>query len=37
MYVHGSRWFAEPNYFNVLHYPLNPASVKAGISWNFYD
>lgn len=37
MYIHGSRWFAEPNYFNVLHYPLNPASVKAGISWNFYD
>ncbi len=37
MYTHGSRLFADPNYFTVLHYPQNPAQIKAGISWNFYD
>lgn len=37
MYTHGSRWFAHPNYFSLPHYPLNPAGIKAGLSWNFYD
>ena len=37
MYNHGSRLFATPDYFNAAHYPLNPASIKAGLSWNFYD
>lgn len=37
MYTHASRWFVDPNYFYVPHYPLNPSSFKAGISWNFYD
>ncbi len=37
MYTHGSRWFADPNYFSLPHYPLNPAGIKAGLSWNFYD
>lgn len=37
MYTHGSRLFADPNYFTTLHYPQNPSQIKAGISWNFYD
>lgn len=37
LYAHASRLFATPNYFTALHYPANPASIKAGISWNFYD
>jgi len=37
MYSHASRLFAQPNYFSAPHYPINPAIVKAGISWNFYD
>jgi hypothetical protein len=37
MYSHVSRLFASPNYFSAPHYPLNPAIVKVGLSWNFYD
>jgi hypothetical protein len=37
MYSHLSRFFASPNYFSAPHYPLNPAIVKVGLSWNFYD
>jgi len=37
MYSHVSRFFAQPNYFSAPHYPINPAIIKAGISWNFYD
>jgi len=37
MYSHISRLFANPNYFSAPYYPLNPAIVKAGLSWNFYD
>jgi len=36
-YSHLSRFFAEPKYFSAPHYPLNPALVKVGLSWNFYD
>jgi hypothetical protein len=37
MYSHLSRLFVEPQYFSAPHYPLNPAIVKVGLSWNFYD
>jgi len=37
MYSHLSRFFVQPNYFSAPHYPLNPAIVKVGLSWNFYD
>ncbi len=37
MYSHLSRFFANPQYFSAPHYPLNPAMVKVGLSWNFYD
>jgi len=37
MYSHASRLFADPKYFSAPHYPMNPAMVKVGLSWNFYD
>lgn len=37
LYAHVSRFFAEPQYFSAPHYPLNPALIKVGLSWNFYD
>lgn len=37
MYAHVSRLFAEPRYFSAPHYPMNPAMLKVGLSWNFYD
>lgn len=37
MYSHLSRFFADPNYFSTPHYPLNPAALRVGLSWNFYD
>lgn len=37
MYSHLSRFFADPQYFSAPHYPLNPAILKVGLSWNFYD
>lgn len=29
--------FGTREYFQVLHYPLNPRVFKIGISWGFYD
>lgn len=37
MYAHASRLFANPAYFSAPHYPMNPAILKVGLSWNFYD
>ena len=37
MYSHASRLFADPQYFSAPHYPLNPAMLKVGLSWNFWD
>lgn len=37
LYSHLSRFFADPQYFSAPHYPLNPAILKVGLSWNFYD
>lgn len=25
------------NYFNTIYYPMNPRTVRFGVSWNFYD
>lgn len=36
-YSHLSRLFANPNYFSAPYYPMNPAIIKVGLSWNFYD
>jgi hypothetical protein len=37
IYSHLSRLFASPEYFSAPHYPMNPAILKIGLSWNFYD
>ena len=37
MYSHLSSLFASPEYFSAPHYPMNPAILKVGLSWNFYD
>ncbi|MDD4922294.1 MAG: putative porin, partial [Bacteroidales bacterium] len=37
MYSHLSHFFASPQYFSAPHYPMNPAVIKFGLSWNFYD
>ncbi|MDD4922047.1 MAG: putative porin [Bacteroidales bacterium] len=37
MYSHLSHFFASPQYFSAPHYPINPAVIKFGLSWNFYD
>jgi len=37
MYSHLSRLFANPEYFSAPNYPMNPAILKVGLSWNFYD
>ncbi|GHT17611.1 hypothetical protein FACS189429_2060 [Bacteroidia bacterium] len=29
--------FASGNYFSMPRYPLNPAMLKWGVSWNFYN
>lgn len=37
MYSHLSRLYADPQYFSAPHYALNPAIVKMGISWKFFN
>lgn len=37
LYSHVSRLLANPAYFSAPHYPMNPAILKVGLSWNFYD
>ncbi len=37
MYYHANHNISETNYFSMLHYPMNPAMFKVGLSWNFYD
>jgi hypothetical protein len=37
-YYHANQSFMpDKNYFSMPHYPLDPTTVKIGISWNFYD
>ncbi|MDR2129825.1 MAG: putative porin [Odoribacteraceae bacterium] len=36
-YEHLSQYFANRNYFSAYAYPINPARLKYGIRWNFFD
>lgn len=36
-YEHLNSFIGTKNYFNTLHYPLNPASLKYGLVWTFYN
>ncbi len=37
-YYHLNQMFAKQgNYFSMPNYPINPAILKTGISWNFYN
>ena len=36
-YYHLNQMFMKTAYFSMPNYPLNPALVKIGLSWNFYD
>lgn len=37
MYEHANSWIGSTNYFSALHYPIDPAMVKYGLVWTFYD
>jgi len=36
-YYHLNNKFMKGDYFSMPNYPINPAILKLGISWNFYD
>jgi hypothetical protein len=36
-YYHLNQMFMKGDYFSMPSYPINPANIKLGISWNFYD
>jgi hypothetical protein len=36
-YEHASLYVANRDYFSAYAYPINPARVKYGIRWNFFD
>ena len=36
-YSHANAGISEPNYFLLPNYPANPAVLRFGLSWNFYD
>ena len=36
-YFHLNNKFMTGDYFSMPGYPINPAFMKVGISWNFYD
>ncbi|MBR6251351.1 MAG: putative porin [Bacteroidales bacterium] len=36
-YEHVNYLWGSRDYFNTVNYPANPATIKFGISWNFYD
>jgi len=36
-YYHLNNKFMKGEYFSMPYYPIDPAVVKLGISWNFYD
>ena len=37
MYEHMNSSYGSKNYFAAPHYPLNPAMLKYGLIWTFYD
>jgi len=36
-YYHVNNLFMNGAYFSMPNYPIDPANVKLGVSWNFYD
>lgn len=36
-YYHINQLFMKGNYYSMPLYPLNPATFRMGITWNFYD
>jgi hypothetical protein len=36
-YMNLGSMFMDKNYFTALHYPMNKATFRLGISWSFYD
>lgn len=36
-YYHLNQMFMDGAYYSMPNYPINPAIMKFGISWNFYD
>jgi hypothetical protein len=36
-YEHFNEFFGSRDYFSAYTYPINPAKVKFGIRWNFFD
>ena len=36
-YYHFNNLFMEGTYFSMPNYPINPASFRIGLSWNFYN
>ncbi|MFA8436225.1 MAG: putative porin [Marinifilaceae bacterium] len=37
MYEHANATIGSRNYFTTPHYPLNPAMLKYGLVWTFYN
>ncbi|MDR3651709.1 MAG: putative porin [Paludibacter sp.] len=36
-YYHVNQLFMKDAYFSMPNYPIDPAVIKFGVSWNFYD
>jgi len=36
-YYHINQMFMNGAYFSMPNYPLNPAILKMGLTWTFYD
>lgn len=36
-YYHINQLFMKGNYYSMPNYPINPASFRMGLTWNFYD
>ncbi len=36
-YYHVNQLFMKGIYYSMPNYPINPASFKMGLTWNFYD
>ncbi|MBN1926917.1 MAG: hypothetical protein JW798_13885, partial [Prolixibacteraceae bacterium] len=37
LYQHANSWISDGKYFSSVGYPLNPASLRFGFKWTFYD
>ena len=36
-YYHINQLFMKGNYYSMPYYPINPATFRMGLTWNFYD